>query len=76
MYRQSGVVFGAGKVIKVVFKGSEWHIPGNMTVRELMKSLGLNPQSVLAVQDGKLVSNETRLGDQGEIRLISVVSGG
>jgi sulfur carrier protein ThiS len=38
--------------------------------------LGLNPQSILAVMDGKLVNNETRLGNQGEVKLISVISGG
>ncbi|MGC9195935.1 MAG: MoaD/ThiS family protein [Syntrophobacteraceae bacterium] len=50
--------------------------PGNITIRELIKDLGLNPQSVLAVREGKLVSNETRLGKDGEIKLISVISGG
>jgi len=63
-------------MIRVLFKDKEWQIPGNITVRELMTSLGLSPQSVLAVRDGKLVNNETRLGTQGEIRLISVISGG
>ncbi|MFZ0927554.1 MAG: MoaD/ThiS family protein [Syntrophobacteraceae bacterium] len=63
-------------MVKVIFKNVEWQIPGNITVRKLMTDLGLNPQSVLAVRDGKLVNNETRLGDQGEVKLISVVSGG
>jgi len=47
-----------------------------MTIREMITSLGLNPQSVLAVKEGKLISNETRLGSQGEIKLIPVISGG
>ena len=63
-------------MIKVIFKDTQWEIPGNVTVRELMTSLGLNPQSVLAVKDGKLINNETRLGNEGEIKLISVISGG
>ncbi len=63
-------------MIKVIFKDVEWQIPGNITIRELITGLGLNPQSVLAVRDGKLVNNETRLGNQGEIKLISVISGG
>ncbi|HYA41510.1 MAG TPA: MoaD/ThiS family protein [Syntrophobacteraceae bacterium] len=63
-------------MVRVIFKDTEWQIPGNITVRELMTSLGLNPQSVLAVRDGRLVNNETRLGTEGEIRFISVVSGG
>jgi len=63
-------------MVKVIFRNVEWQIPGNITIRELITQLGLNPQSVLAVRDGKLVNNETRLGDQGEVKLISVISGG
>ena len=63
-------------MVKVIFRNAEWQIPGKITIRELITQLGLNPQSVLAVRDGKLVNNETRLGNQGEVKLISVVSGG
>jgi len=63
-------------MVKVIFRNAEWQIPGNITVRKLITDLGLNPQSVLAVKDGKLVNNETRLGNQGEVKLISVISGG
>ncbi|MGC8495144.1 MAG: MoaD/ThiS family protein [Syntrophobacteraceae bacterium] len=63
-------------MVKVFFRESEFEAPGNVTIRELIKGLGLNPLSVLAVQEGKLVSNETRLKDEGEIKLISVISGG
>jgi len=63
-------------VIKVIFKNTESQTPGNITIRELITGMGLSPQSILAVKEGKLVSNETRLGNEGEIRLISVISGG
>lgn len=63
-------------MIKVFFRESEVETPGNVTIRELITGMGLNPQSVLAVKEGKLVSNETRLGNEGEIKLISVISGG
>ncbi len=63
-------------MIKVIFKSTESQVPGNVTIKELITGMGLNPQSILAVIDGKLVSNETRLGSKGEINLISVISGG
>ncbi len=63
-------------MVKVHFRDTEIERPGKITIRELIKDLGLNPQSVLAVREGKLVSNETRLGEDGEIKLISVISGG
>ncbi len=63
-------------MVKVFFRESEFESPGKVTIRELITGLGLNAQSVLAVKDGKLVNNETRLGTEGEIKLISVISGG
>ncbi|MDR3568902.1 MAG: hypothetical protein P4L43_12815 [Syntrophobacteraceae bacterium] len=63
-------------MVKIFFRESEFESPGKITIRELIKGLGLNPQSVLAVKEGKLVSNETRLGTEGEIKLVSVISGG
>ncbi|MDR3553418.1 MAG: hypothetical protein P4L55_01560 [Syntrophobacteraceae bacterium] len=63
-------------MVKVFFRDSEFETVGNITIRELIKSLGLNPHSVLAVKEGKLVSNEARLGTEGEIKLVSVISGG
>ena len=47
-----------------------------MSVRQLITRLGLDPQSILAVKEGKLLHSEARLGDEGEIKLISVISGG
>ena len=63
-------------MVKVFFRETEFETPGNVTIREVIKGLGLNPQSVLAVKEGKLVHNETRLGTEGEIKLVSVISGG
>ena len=63
-------------MVKVFYRESQIETPGNTTIRELIKGLGLNPQSVLAVREGKLVSNETWLGKEDEIKLISVISGG
>lgn len=63
-------------MIKVIFKNTESQTLGNITIQELIKGMGLDPQSILAVKDGKLVNNGTRLGNQGEIRLIPVISGG
>jgi sulfur carrier protein ThiS len=63
-------------MLKVNFRNSEWEVPGNVSVRQLITRLGLDPQSILAVKEGKLLHSEARLGDEGEIKLISVISGG
>lgn len=63
-------------MIKVTFRDKKWEIPGNITVRDLILSVGLDPAIVLAVKNSELVNDKTLLGEDDEIRLIAVISGG
>jgi sulfur carrier protein ThiS len=47
-----------------------------MTIRDAVKKIGLQPETVLAVHDGKLVTDDTVLREGMQIRLVAVVSGG
>jgi sulfur carrier protein ThiS len=63
-------------MVSVTYRNRQWSVPGNVTVRDLVDSLGLNPESVLVLKDDRLITEKTRLGENAEIKLISVVSGG
>ena len=63
-------------MIRVSYRDKKWELPGNITVRDLILSVGLNPATVLAVKDGQLVNDKTLLGEEDEIKLIAVISGG
>ena len=63
-------------MISVNFRDHHWEVPGNITIHDLLITIGLNPESVLALKDGRLVPEKTRLGEEAEIKLIGVVSGG
>ncbi len=63
-------------MIKVTYRQQAWEVPGNLTVRELIEQVGLNPVTVLAVRRGKLVLDSEKLGEDDEIKLIAVISGG
>ena len=63
-------------MIKVTYRDQRWDLPGNITVRDLIIKVGLNPETILAVKDGKLINDGTLLGDEVEIKLIAVISGG
>ena len=43
---------------------------------EVIEAVGLNPAMVLAVRNGKLVLDSEMLGDDDELKLIAVISGG
>ncbi len=63
-------------MIKVTYRDQQWELPGRQTVREVIEAVGLNPATVLAVRGGKLVLDSEMLGDDDELKLIAVISGG
>jgi len=63
-------------VVKVVYRDRTWEMKAGSTVRHLIEQADLNPESILALRDGKLI-NEATLTKEGDvIKLVSVVSGG
>jgi len=43
---------------------------------EALAELDIEPESVLALREGQLISGETVLNDGDEVRLVAVISGG
>jgi sulfur carrier protein len=63
-------------MFKVKYRKQEWELEGKLTVRQAIEKVGLNPESVLAVRGGELITEDVRLRDGDEIRLVAVISGG
>jgi sulfur carrier protein ThiS len=63
-------------MIKLKYRKQEWELESGLTVRQAIEAVGLNPQSVLAVRDGELITDDTPLSDEDEVRLVAVISGG
>lgn len=62
--------------MKLIYRDKTWELRGGMTVRDAILKVGLQPETVLALRDGKLINEETILADDDVIRLVAVVSGG
>ncbi|MFQ6016132.1 MAG: MoaD/ThiS family protein [Anaerolineae bacterium] len=62
--------------MRVIYRDKVWDLKGSITVREAIKKVGLDPQSVLATRNDKLINQETVLSDDDTIKLIAVISGG
>ncbi len=45
-------------------------------IRELLGRLGLDPETVVVVKNGEVVTEDERCGERDEVKLLSVVSGG
>jgi sulfur carrier protein ThiS len=63
-------------MVKVIYRDRTWEVKAGSTVRHVIESADLNPESVLALREGKLI-NEATLTEEGDtIKLVAVVSGG
>jgi sulfur carrier protein len=54
----------------------EVDVAGGRPVRDVLAELGVNPDTVLVIRAGELVTRETRLDDDGELEVRPVISGG
>jgi sulfur carrier protein ThiS len=62
--------------VKVRYRDQEWEMDRRMTVREVIEAVDLAPETVLAVREGELLSQDTVLEAGDELRLLTVISGG
>jgi sulfur carrier protein len=51
-------------------------VPGPVRVKDLVKRLGLNRESVLVIRGESLVTGDATLDDADEIEIRPVISGG
>jgi len=65
-----------GARMKIVYRDKEWELEGQRRVRDVIKEVGLIPQTVLAVRDGKLLTGDVMLEEDDEVKLVAVISGG
>jgi sulfur carrier protein ThiS len=63
-------------MVTVIFREKTWEVKPGSTVRHIIQQADLNPESILAVRNGKLVNEATLTEDGDTIKLVTVVSGG
>ena len=54
----------------------EVEVAADRSVRAVLDELGVNPDTVLVIRAGELVTREVRLEDSDEIEVRPVISGG
>lgn len=63
-------------MVTLRFRDQEYQVPGGMTLRKALERCELNPHMVLAVRQGKLITDDAILDDGDRIKLVAVISGG
>ena len=64
------------EMVTVVYRDKTWQVEAGSTVRHIILAADLNPESVLALRNGKLINEETLTRHGDAIKLVAVVSGG
>lgn len=54
----------------------ELEVAGGRSVREVLSELEIEPDTVLVIRDGELVTRETHVGDEESLEVRPVISGG
>ena len=62
--------------MKIHCRDQHWELHGRRRVRDAAEEIGLIPHEVLAVRDGKLLTEDVMLNEDDEITLIVTVSSG
>jgi thiamine biosynthesis protein ThiS len=62
--------------MRVTYREKRWEFDESMFVQQLLKQLDLLPESVLVVRNGTLVTEDQRLLEEDEVKIVAVVSGG
>ena len=63
-------------IVTFTYRNKQHELPAGMTVRDAVLKIGLHPETVLAVYEGKLITDDTVTKDGMRIKLVAVVSGG
>jgi len=61
---------------KIRYRKREWQVRSGMTVRAAIEKAGLDPHSVLALRDKKLINDQTIIEPNDDIELFNVISWG
>lgn len=63
-------------MVKLVYRDREWELKPGITLRDAILKVGLDPEGILGVREGKLITDDLILADGDVVKLVAVVSGG
>ncbi len=61
---------------KLVLRGKEYEVRAGMTLRHALETVQVDSESVLAVREGEMITDDEILKPGDIIKLVAVISGG
>lgn len=62
--------------VKLILRDQEYEVKPGMTLRHSLLKIGVQPEAVLAIRQGQMITEDEILKDEETIKLIAVISGG
>lgn len=62
--------------VKLILRTNTFEVKPGMTLRHSLEKANVPLESVLAIRNGEMITEEEILNDGDEIKLVAVVSGG
>jgi sulfur carrier protein len=62
--------------VKLILRNQEFEVKHGMTLRQSLLKIGAQPEAVLAIRQGQMITEDEILKDGDTIKLVSVISGG
>ncbi|MBN2386745.1 MAG: MoaD/ThiS family protein [Anaerolineales bacterium] len=63
-------------MVKLVLRKDEFEVRHGMTLEAALKKCGILPESVVAIREGEMITEDEIIKDGETIRLVAVISGG
>ena len=63
-------------MVKLILRNKEYEVKAGMTLRDSLLKIGVNPETVLAVREGTLLTDDEIVAPGSTIKLVMVISGG
>jgi sulfur carrier protein ThiS len=63
-------------MVTLTLRDKEFEARPNQTLKQTLKSLGLQPEAYLAVLNGELITEDHILREGMQVKLVAVISGG
>jgi len=60
----------------LTLRGKKYEVKSGMTLRDSLVKINIQPESVLAIRDSEMITDDEILFEGQVIRLIAVISGG
>ncbi len=63
-------------MVEIIFRNKKFEVKDNITARDALKKVNIEPESVLVIVNGKLTTDDAVLREGDQVKLVAVVSGG